>query len=182
MAYEKYLKYLRQNGADQVIVISTRNIFTHNWVRLKCQYGCGGYGEKLTCPPYSPTPDQTRKVLAEYKKAILIVYSGRYSNRQAQTRGRERKRRRQMRRVIVQAERALFLDGYYKAFALGGGPCNFCRDCDVTKACRFPDLARPAMEACGIDVFATLRRAGVAIDTVRTYHSPCTFASLILVE
>ncbi|MBS7642211.1 MAG: hypothetical protein QW374_02415 [Candidatus Bathyarchaeia archaeon] len=24
-------------------------------------YGCGGYGERLACPSYSPTSDETRR-------------------------------------------------------------------------------------------------------------------------
>lgn len=87
-----------------------------------------------------------------------------------------------MRRLLVDMERRLFLDGYYKAFGLSGGPCNFCKTCNITRPCKFPDLARPAMEACGIDVFRTIRNAGLKIDVVKTYRSPCTFASLLLIE
>ncbi len=32
---------------------------------VKCKYGCGAYGTRLTCPPYSPTPDETRRMLSE---------------------------------------------------------------------------------------------------------------------
>jgi len=182
MAFEKYTRMLVDSGAKRALVIRPGSVVTSHWVRLKCQYGCSGYGRKLTCPPYSPTPKQTRKLLDGYKRAILVVYSGQWRGENQKTSGRERKKRRQMRRVIAEMERALFLDGYYKAFALGAGPCNFCKECDVAGTCKHPELARPAMEACGIDVFATLRRAGVKIGVVRTYHSPCTFASLILIE
>ncbi len=182
MALEKYTRVLVASGVKRALVIRPSSVVTSHWVRLKCQYGCSGYGRKLTCPPYSPTPEQTRKLLDEYKRAILIVYSGQWRGADQRTPGRERKKRRQMRRVIVEMERVLFLDGYYRAFALGAGPCNFCRECDVSKACKFPELARPAMEACGIDVFATLRKAGLTIDVVRNYHAPCTFASLLLVD
>ena len=34
-------------------------------------------------------------------------------------------------------------------------------------ACMHPDKARPAMEAAGIDVFATARAAGLPIEVVR---------------
>lgn len=50
---------------------------TAEWVRLKCQFGCGGYGRRLTCPPYSPTPERTRAVLDEYGVAILVHNPGR---------------------------------------------------------------------------------------------------------
>ncbi len=182
MPYEKYIKKILKSGADKAVVINPKNVVTGQWVRLKCQYGCNGYGKKHTCPPNSPTPDVTRKMLAEYKKAILIIYSGKWRGTDKKSWARERAMRRQMRRKIVKIEMSIFLDGYYKAFALGAGPCNFCSTCNITKPCKYPDLARPAMEACGIDVFKTLRKHGIKIDVVKTYHSPCTFASLILIE
>jgi predicted metal-binding protein len=39
---------------------------------MKCQLGCGGFGQSLTCPPYSPTPEFTRRMLVYYKHALLI--------------------------------------------------------------------------------------------------------------
>jgi hypothetical protein len=35
-----------------------------------------------------------------------------------------------------------------------------------TKEYRHPEQARPAMEACGIDVFSTVRKAGLPIEVV----------------
>ncbi|MCE5231071.1 DUF2284 domain-containing protein, partial [bacterium] len=32
-------------------LIDPRTVPTAEWVRMKCQYGCGGYGGCLTCPP-----------------------------------------------------------------------------------------------------------------------------------
>ncbi len=45
-----------------------------------------------------------------------------------------------------------------------------------------PDLARPAMEAAGIDVFATARAAGLPIEVVRTQDGQQDYYSLVLVE
>jgi hypothetical protein len=52
--------------------IDTGSIVTAAWVRLKCQFGCSGFGMSLCCPPYTPTPDVTRKVIDSYEKAILL--------------------------------------------------------------------------------------------------------------
>ncbi len=72
-----------------------------------------------------------------------------------------------------------FLAGCYKAFAFLCGPCRLCKTCIVTKQergkvveCKHPDLARPAMEAAGIDVFATARAAGLPIEAVRSEKCP----------
>ncbi len=47
---------------------------------------------------------------------------------------------------------------------------------------KHPDLARPAMEAVGIDVFATARAAGLPIEVVRSKKCPQNYYSLVLVE
>jgi predicted metal-binding protein len=86
-------------------------------------------------------------------------------------------------------ERTVFLAGYYKAFAFLCGPCDLCRTCvavptkgDKTAACQHPDQARPAMEAAGIDVFATVRAAGLPIEVVCSEECLQNYYALVLVE
>jgi hypothetical protein len=38
--------------------IST-GIVVADWVRLKCRYGCLGYGSHFCCPPFAPSPQET---------------------------------------------------------------------------------------------------------------------------
>ena len=76
----------------------------------------------------------------------------------------------------------MFLDGFYKAFAMACGPCNLCRSCDITAPCKFEDLARPSMEACGIDVYATLANAGFKLEVVKSIDQGCRFCGMILLE
>ena len=68
----KYLKRSVELGAKGANRISPRSVTTAAWVRLKCQYGCDGFGLGLMCPPHSPTPETTAQVLAFYRAAILI--------------------------------------------------------------------------------------------------------------
>jgi predicted metal-binding protein len=75
--------------------------------------------------------------------------------------------RKRMHRHMFDLERRAFLDGYYKALAFVAGPCNLCSDCDITQPCKYPGEPRPAMEACGMDVFATMANAGFRLE-VRT--------------
>ena len=63
-------KMATESGASKFVSIKPADIVTANWVRLKCQFGCKNYGTKLTCPPYSPSPEDTRKVLDEYRQAF----------------------------------------------------------------------------------------------------------------
>jgi predicted metal-binding protein len=84
--------------------------------------------------------------------------------------------------VIVDLEIKIFLDGYYKAWSMGSGPCRLCKECDLTASCRHGLQARPSMEACGIDVFKTARDNGFPIEVVRTYEEQRNIFGLILVE
>ena len=102
--------------------------------------------------------------LAAYKQAVLFEAK----------RGRTKA-------IAAALERQLFLAGYYKAFGLGAGPCNLCRTCAFDRGCRHSDRARPAPEACGIDVYATVRRHGFTIDVVRSHRDQQHYFGLVLV-
>jgi predicted metal-binding protein len=84
--------------------------------------------------------------------------------------------------VIVSLEIQIFLDGYYKAWSMGAGPCRLCKECDTSGLCKHGDEARPSMEACGIDVYKTARENGFHIEVVRTHEEERNFYGVILVE
>ena len=172
---QEYIDRALSSGISEVKTIKTEDIVVGNWVRMKCQYGCGSYGNHLTCPPYSPTPSFTQRMINEYSTALLMQI-------QEIPAARELKMSRKLRHIVAALERGLFLDGYYKVFGMASGPCRLCRKCDTKKPCRYPDVARPSMEACGIDVYQTARNAGFRLEVVRTKDSCCTYNGLILVE
>jgi predicted metal-binding protein len=154
-------------GAEDAKLIPANTIVTGEWVRFKCQYGCGGYGRCLTCPPYSPTPEETAKILSEYEKAVLVRTDGHTS----------------VRSIVIELEREAFLDGYYKALAMGAGPCDLCKACPAEEEdCPHRDRARPSMEACGIDVFQTARSNGLPIQVVKDYDCPQNYYGIVLLE
>ncbi len=154
-------------GVKAVRIISTAEVITAPWVRLKCQFGCSGYGQCLVCPPFTPTPDQMRGVLDSYRRALLIHFD-------AVT---------DVKAAIADLERTIFLRGAWKALGLGAGPCYFCQECNLkTNVCRHPEQARPAMEACGIDVFSTVKKAGLPIEVIRTRRQSPNYYGLILVD
>ncbi|HUW18755.1 MAG TPA: DUF2284 domain-containing protein [Sedimentisphaerales bacterium] len=157
----------KKAGVRHACIVSPSDVETAAWVRLKCQYGCGGYGQCLVCPPFTPTPDRMRKVLDCYQRAILIHFEPDA----------------QIKAIVAELEREIFLGGAWKAFGLGAGPCYFCRTCPIEQGqCRHPERARPAMEACGIDVFSTVRKAGFPIEVVRTTRQCPNYYGLILVD
>ncbi len=171
--FNKYIKLAKSKGVDKAMIIDPKTVVVSNWVRLKCQYGCGGYGKSLTCPPHSPTPDYTGKMLAEYSSGLLMQAVGLdlYNDPRIS-----------MEEIVADLEKIIFLDGYYKAFGLAAGPCDFCRACDTSKPCLHPEKARPAMEACGIDVYQTVRNNGLKLEVVRSEKDLCSIVSLLLIE
>jgi predicted metal-binding protein len=154
------------------VIIAPSQVVTAPWVRMKCRFGCSGFGQRLCCPPYSPTSEETRQVLDSYHRAILL--------HQHWQKGYETTQK--FNALLVDLERSLFLQGFYKAFAMGSGPCTLCAQCDTSGPCRNAELARPAMEACGIDVFATARAQELPIEVVRTHKQERDLYGLVLVE
>lgn len=165
---EKLCELARQKpGVREARIISPSEVETAAWVRLKCQFGCDCFGQCLVCPPFTPTPEQMRKVLDCYRRAILI-----HCDPEAEVKA-----------IVAELERDIFLRGGWKALGLGAGPCYFCKKCDVEqRQCRYPERARPAMEACGIDVYTTVRKAGFPIEVVRTTRQCPNYYGLILID
>ncbi len=64
----------QKSGVIDARVICPSEVETAAWVRLKCQFGCGCYGQCLVCPPFTPSPEQMRRVLDAYCRAILIHF------------------------------------------------------------------------------------------------------------
>ncbi|MFX0099740.1 MAG: DUF2284 domain-containing protein [Candidatus Hodarchaeota archaeon] len=167
---EKFVDVAKELGAADARIIKAGNVVTGDWVRLKCQYGCGGYGKRLTCPPYSPTPETTSKVIANYEWALLSKLVPEPPDHDHAITHEQ----------VASLERAIFLDGYHAALGLACGPCPICKKCNL-KQCANPRLARPSMEACGIDVYKTARNAGFEIRVVKKRSEQPTYFTLVLI-
>lgn len=161
----RFCKLALELGAKDAKAVSVDTVVTAPWVRMRCQYGCAGYGRRLSCPPYSPTPEQTQAILDCYKTAILVKGDLLKVNS-----------------IIVPLEREVFLSGYYKAWSMGEGPCHQCDACALKAGCRFPQQLRPSMEASGIDVYQTVRNNGYTIEVVKDYDCPGQYFGIVLVE
>jgi len=178
--------------------ISTDMIAVADWVRFKCRYGCRAYGKHLCCPPYAPTPEEMRKVVAEYKTAILARFEA------APGPGTDPKHTHHylmnsvtnLHKTVYQLEVKSFLSGYYKALGFYAMPCALCETCVAeeklekneevslpdTAKCRHKDIMRPSMEACGVDVFKTLENAGYSPRVLRSYSQKVVLFGMVLIE
>jgi predicted metal-binding protein len=178
--------------------ISTDMIVVSDWVRFKCRYGCRAYGKHLCCPPYAPTPEEMRKVVAEYKTALLARFET------VPGPGTDPKHTHHyfwnsvthLHRTVYELEKKAFLYGYYKALGFYAMPCTLCETCvieeklekgeeanpqDVLK-CRHKDMMRPSMEACGVDVFKTLENAGYNPAVLKSYQELVMLFGMVLLE
>ncbi len=70
--FKKYADHALKYGATSVKQIQPSSVVTAPWVRLKCQFGCDGYGYSYCCPPHTPTHEDTRKILDAYNRALLF--------------------------------------------------------------------------------------------------------------
>jgi predicted metal-binding protein len=153
-------------GFVRTTPLEPSSVLTAAWVREKCRFGCAGYDAGAQCPPRSPAPDDTRKLLAGYGRALLV------QGEPPTAAFHER---------MLALERAAFLAGFPRALVFVAGPCRLCPTCEPD-ACRRPADARPSMEAAGIDVYGTAEAAGWRLEPVPDRESPVTYLGLLLVD
>lgn len=162
----------KKYGINEAMVIYTSKIDVKDFVALKCKYGCSRYGKSHSCPPNTPSPDETRRILDEYKKALLVggEVRGGFSGQLKISAG------------ILAVERALFLNGYYKAFGMTSGSCIFCEECAYPRKepCNFPEKCRPSMEGMSIDVFSTLKKFKKNLDIIRDRKKFISYGLILL--
>jgi predicted metal-binding protein len=183
---------------EDLRLMPTEMIVVSDWVRLKCRYGCDNYGNHLGCPPFSPTPAETRAVLSAYRNAVLVRFEAKpdgklpakhasraFSNSVAK-----------MQKTVAELEKVAFLAGCYKAFGMNAMPCALCDTCVIEEMhkkdqavfdldsvrCKNKEIMRPSMEACGIDVFKTLQNAGFKPRVLKDCKETVELFGLILID
>ena len=163
-------------GADAAFPIDPAKVTVSEWVRLKCLYGCDDCGVYRTCPPNAPPLETTRRLLTEFRNAILLEAGPIVGDEKSDPRARA------LNDAALKLERELFLGGFHKAWMMGAGPCDICSACADGKECPTPEKARPSMEGCGVDVFTTVRAAGRTIETVKDRDDQYRFFALVLAD
>jgi predicted metal-binding protein len=150
--YEMLTAQAHQMGFTCARVIKTSAIAVEPWVRLKCQFGCSNYDQSPSCPPYALDEVKMAATISRYKHALLV--QGTPPSRIFHEK-------------LLALEKVLFLGGHPEALAFGAGPCPVCPSCVNGGRCRFPEKLRPSLEACGVDVYETARRAGLQLKPVQ---------------
>lgn len=168
-------------------IISVDDIYVENRIPLKCRVGCVGYGKKLTCPPYVPTPNEFREILNEYEYAALLKFKSPakaddetvcsiYKNWLDPKVEKNLKLKaekfwneyfdysNEIHKKMLELEKKAFNQGYPLALAFVNGSCRLCKTCNLKeKICIHPSLARLPEHAVGINMIKTAKVAGMEL-------------------
>jgi len=188
---EKYRQKALEAGADQAKIVPASQVIVDERVRMKCLVPlCHLYGESPNCPPYTPEPEEMRKVLSKFSYAIFtrndvlpvedFVDDEKWHRAHMKHQGKTH-------RLVSEVEALAFNDGYYLAMGFAAGGCKtalcggqICQFLDSGR-CRFPLKARPSMEAVGIDAYRLATQVGwdiypVAHRNVELTSIPCAIS------
>ena len=177
---EKALEF----GASAAEVIPASHVVVQERVWLKCLVPlCPAAGKTPYCPPNTPQPDFIRRVVSQYRWAVLFkrdvgpiedyVATSAAQQKEKRELGVARDFHRKTYEIVGQLEAYAQTEGYDLAMGFASGtcrtilcnraPCTFIEKGD----CRFPLQARPSMEGVGIDVFDLCNKVGWDVYMIR---------------
>ena len=190
---DEIIKRSKIKGNGHAKLIATSDIVIDPRVRWKCQIPiCFGYGTSINCPPNSPTTEEMKEIVSSYKHAILVTFyppvqNHVFPNILLGVQGDVNL----LNQMVSMIEAEATYMGYYLAMGFKGGPCvgcglfspEFFKDMMLQKKippcpvldgqmCRQYLRARPALEACGVDSFATAKKCGEKIPFVINPEHP----------
>lgn len=155
-------------GYNQAPLVWTSDILFDSRTRLKCRQNlCGHFEKNFMCPPHIPDWTVYQEANQRFRLALLLQKAIPIEGLKS---GPEKlacydKYALEHMLTLVNLEKSAFSLGLLYAISACGGACKHCKPCQAVhpeiKACPFPHLSRPSMEAMGIDVVATCRRSGL---------------------
>ena len=180
------LEEARKLGALEAKIISSNKVVVEDRVLLKCRTGCDSYGKKFVCPPFTPTPDEFRKMLKEYRKVLIVKFPAEAEAEEDVGRSLQRNQcspetspdlrertnkfwdvwsgdKRRILLAMLELEKGAFNRGYTLALSLTAGSCTLCAKCNMEATCTHPTMARYPEHALGVNVKKTLKNVGMSI-------------------
>jgi predicted metal-binding protein len=180
---EKYRLIAIELGASDAQIIKSKQVIVEYRVSGKCKIPkCAYYGTNINCPPFVTPVEDMRKMLKEYEYGIfirIVLPSDHMAGVEAFEEDRIGLDLRKLHEIVSRVESHAFYDGYYLAMGFAGGPCKraFCHNVECCalisgKGCRHSLMARPAMEAVGINCFKMATKEGWDIYPIGKETSP----------
>jgi predicted metal-binding protein len=174
---KKIESYLKKQGLSDYKWIKPKEIVVAQWVRVKCTFGCSDYGLG-TCPPNTPSVKDCERFFKEYEKGLVIRFK-----KTADKNSYPSDWSKEMTKKLLDAEREIFLSGYHKVFLLNQTCCSLCKDCSGNRiGCKDKTNSRPSPESFAVDVYKTVRNAGLELDVVPDSPSEITRIAILLIE
>ncbi|ADL11970.1 DUF2284 domain-containing protein [Acetohalobium arabaticum] len=165
---EKLISKAEEMGVVDIVSFTVDQIEFDSRTLLKCMFGCEDWGNGNTCPsrPGSLKPWEYRKIFEEYSWGVIVHTNDKKLSQ----------------KISYELEELAFREGCYFAFSLSD--CALCSECAGfnDESCRFPKQARPAFHSVGIDVFKTVRKFGLPIETLKKADEEKNWYSAVFVK
>jgi len=157
--------------------INPQDIVVSQWVRVKCTFGCSDYGLG-TCPPNTPSVDECKRFFSEYNNGLIIRLT-KFVDKDSYPSDWSR----DMTNKFLEIERQLFLQGNQKAFLFNQTCCDLCKDCSGNRTdCKNKRKSRPSPEGFAVDVYQTVRNAGMEIHVIPESPSEINRIVILLID
>jgi predicted metal-binding protein len=172
-------------GASDATIVESTIIPIEDEIIKYCQEPlCASYGKSAHCPPHASRPAVARKLLKSFQKALLFKID---VATKVLMSDESHKAFRKIYEIASQLETEAQIAGFVHAKGLAAGSClpvfcmkNKCRVIEEDKECRFPSLARPSMEAIGINVIKLIQAVGWEIQPITKDTDPASIPGGIL--
>jgi predicted metal-binding protein len=174
---EKIESILKNQDFTDYKWINPKEIVVAHWVRVKCTFGCADYGLG-TCPPNTPSVNDCDSFFKEYESALIIRL-----NKFADKNSYPSDWSKEMTNKLLVIEREIFLSGFQKVFLLNQTCCSLCKDCSGNRIdCKDKIRSRPSPESFAVDVYNTVRTAGLDINVVSENPAEMNRIAILLIE
>ncbi len=191
-----------EQGASDAKIIHTSKIVIEDRVVLKCKVGCTNYGKTLMCPPFTPSAEEFRKIIAEYRYALFMKFTSKaeadaelqkaFSVQDASVLDKEtkekldkfwadwKKDKADMLASVIKLEKEAMRSGYALAVSFVSGACQVCEKCQTeSRVCIHPEQTRISEDAVGVNVKKTATNAGIKF-VFPFVKNPDSFALLLI--
>lgn len=174
---EKIEAILAGQSLSEYRWIYPKEIVVAHWVRVKCMFGCSDYGTG-TCPPNTPSVQDCDSFFKEYESG-LIIRLNKFADKNCYPSDWSAEKTAK----LLEAERKIFVNGHQKVFLLNQTCCSLCKECSGNrKDCKDKSKSRPSPESFAVDVYQTVRNAGLEINVVANNPGEMNRIAILLIE
>lgn len=163
-------KHLYGNAFQSAVITTDKIIFSEYVVKACASNHCGKYNTCWTCPPAVGNLETLKDKYTKYKWAYVFTTLHKIEDSfDIEGMDISRTEHQKVQDIVIKA-----LQGYNIDW-LGAGSCTICKKCTYPNfPCRFPDEAKPSVEACGIDAVQLAKTCKIDYyngDSTVTYFS-----------